>query len=224
MNTRIRFFIALGLILILIGLGITGYSVIEGWGLTDSLYMTFITLTTVGFGEVRPLSETGRYFTIVFIIIGIGTAGFAITTLFGFIFEGAMVRAMKERRMELFRRRMRGHYIICGYGDVGREVASELKKHSVHFVVVDRNPAQAEQFQDKSAVLIVGDATEEAVLERAKIGEADGLVAALADDAATLFVVLTARQMNSKLQIVAKATDENAARKMRKAGADRVVT
>ena len=224
MVTQNRFVFALFLVLALVFIGVSGFMLIEGWTFTESLYMTFITLTTVGFAEVRPLSETGRMFTVAFLIMGLGTAGYGISTLFGYIFEGTMVRNMKERRMELFRRRLNRHYIICGYGDVASEVVTEFRKHGVSCAVVDKDPAVASDIQDDRIVFVVGDASDEQVLEKARIADAAGLVSALPDDAGNLFVVLTARQMNPELQIVARASDEASARKMMKAGANRVVT
>lgn len=224
MNPRRRLAVAVVLIVFLIASGTFGYSSIEGWNFSDSLYMTFITLTTVGFSEVHPLDQSGRVFTVVFLVVGFGAAGFALSTLFGFIFEGPMVEAVKERRMDARKRRMRNHYLICGAGDVGRIVAEEFGRRRVPFVVVDREPSRSELSRDPSVLFVSGDANEEAVLSEARIENAVGLVAALPDDLSNVFVVLTARQMNPRLQIVAKATDENTAGKLYKAGANRVIT
>ena len=224
MDTHKRLYLAITLVLTLVITGVSGYRLIEGWTLIESLYMTFITLTTVGFAEVRQLSDAGRIFTVIYLLMGLGTAGFGISTVFGYIFEGSMVQAMKERRMELLRRRMSQHYIICGFGDVAHEVVHEFLKHKVSCVIIDKNPEQKNsEFSDK-LVFITGDASDEVNLTHAKISQASGLVAALPDDAGNLFVVLTARQMNPNLQIVARASDDSAARKMLKAGANRVVT
>lgn len=224
MNSRRRLAFATVLIVALILVGTLGYSTIEHWSLFDSLYMTFITLTTVGFSEVHPMNQAGELFTVVFLVFGFGTAGFALSTLFGYIFEGAMAEAVRERRMESRRKRMKQHYIICGAGDVGRIVAEEFGRLRVPFVMVDRDPARAEFSKNGSIVFVTGDANEEPVLSEARIDSARGLVAALPDDLSNVFVVLTARQMNPALQIVAKATDESTASKLRKAGANRVIT
>ena len=224
MDNRTRLFFSLILIVSLVVIGISGYSIIEGWTFVESLYMTFITLTTVGFSEIRPLSDAGRIFTVFYLVLGLGTAGFGISTVVGYVFEGSMVQAMRERKMELFRRKISKHYIVCGFGDVAHEVVAEFHRHKVPCVVIDKNPESAKHMPDDSFVFITGDASDEAVLEKAKISEATGLVAALPDDAGNLFVVLTARQMNEKLQIVARATDDKSAKKILKAGANRVVT
>ena len=137
MDNQTRLILALTLVISLVVIGVSGFSIIEGWTFVESLYMTFITLTTVGFAEIRPLSDQGRIFTVFYLIMGIGTAGFGISTVVGYVFEGSMMQAMRERKMELFRRRISKHYIICGFGDVAHEVVSEFHRHKVPCVVID---------------------------------------------------------------------------------------
>jgi voltage-gated potassium channel len=223
MSATFRFIIAAILILTVVIGGVAGYMLIEGWTLSDSLYMTMITLTTVGFTEVHPLSEPGRHFTILFLIFSIGTVGYSITTVITFLFEGQFAHAMKERKMEKKIKRIRDHYIICGCGDIGREVALEFQRVGKKFVVVDKNPSASELGSDSSIPFVAGDAVEESVLKEAGIDRAKGLIAALPEDTGNVFVALTARQMNPSLKIVSKASDELTKRKMLKAGADRVI-
>ncbi len=223
MSSHLRFIIAAALILCVIFGGVLGFMFIEGWSFSDSLYMTMITLTTVGFNEVHPLSETGRHFTILFLIISIGTVGYSITTVISFLFEGHFAKAMKERRMERTLKRIKNHYIICGCGDIGREVALEFQRVGEKFVVVDKVPESSELGDDTSILFVTGDAVEESVLKEAGIERAKGLIAALPEDTANVFVALTARQMNPDLKIVSNASDELTKRKMLKAGADRVI-
>lgn len=218
--------VAVTLLAALLSGGTIGYHLIEGWSLIDSLYMTFITLTTVGFGEVHPLSAAGRQFTIVFLIFSVATVGFSISTLITYLFEGQIVASVREARMKRQLGRIRNHYIVCGGGDVGREVVREFRASDTPHVVIDRDPAHCELADDQNddTIIIGGDASEEAILNTARISEAAGLVAVLPSDADNVFVTLTARQMNPKLTIVAKGTDEHATSKLRRAGANRVIT
>lgn len=186
--------------------------------------MTVITLTTVGFGEIRPLSAMGRHFTIVFLIISIATVGFSISTVISYLFEGQIVASMRERRMQRDLKRIKDHYIVCGAGDIGREVVHELRRAGTPFLVIERDPEHSEIADDESVPVVVGDASEEIVLHQAKIESAKGLIATLPSDADNVFVTLTARQMHPDLTIIAKGTDEQAKSKLRRAGADRVIT
>ena len=219
-----RFFTAFALLCCLVAAGTLGYRWIEGWTLGDSLYMTFITMTTVGFQEVRPLSPLGKHFTVVFLILSIGTFGYSVTALISFVFEGQIVQAVRERRMKKTIRRIKDHYIICGGGDVGREIAREFQRAKARFLVIDRNPQASELARDESIVFLEGDASDDEVLVEAGIERARGLVAALPDDEANVFVVLTARQLNPKLMIVSQAGERPTLRKLIKAGADRVIS
>ncbi len=224
MSRSARFAAALLLLLLAVAGGTAGYSLIEGWPLLDSLYMTFITITTVGFGEVHPLSPEGKRFTLFLLIFSVFTAGYSITVLIAYIFEGQILKTVRERRMKRAIRRLRDHHIICGCGDVGRETALEFQRARVRFVVVDRNPGDSELGRDESVLFVQGDAVDDEVLQEAGIERARGLVAALPDDEANVFVTLTARQLNPKLTIVSQAAGERTIRKLLKAGANRVVS
>ncbi len=197
--------------------------IIEGWTFDESLYMTYITISTVGFSEIHPLSAAGRKFMIVFLTISIITIGYTLTTLLSFIFEGQIVYTMKERRMKRILSLIKDHFIICGYGDVGRETAEEFYKKKIPFLIVDNSLTDANVDRDSKFTFINGDATEESVLEEAKISRAKGLVSCLSNDQQNVYTVLTARQLNNKLQIVAKASDKRAVKKLRTAGSDRVI-
>jgi voltage-gated potassium channel len=219
-----RFIIAVFLIILLILSGTVGYHLIEGWSPEESLYMTLITVSTVGFGEVHPLSPAGRYFTIGFIITGILVLGYTATTLITFIFEGQILHTVKERRMKRLLSLMKDHHIIIGFGDVGRETMDELQRKKARFVVVDVNITEVDRNRHPDVVFIQGDATEEEVLEEARIHTARGLISCLPDDQQNVFVVLTARQLNPKLHIVSQAAEDRAVKKILKAGADRVIS
>jgi voltage-gated potassium channel len=223
-SPALRVLVAFLLLCLLVGVGTAGYSLIEGWSLEDSLYMTFITMTTVGFGEVRPLSDQGQQFTIVFLILSIGTFGYSVTVLISFFFEGQIVQAMRERQMKRNIRRIRDHYIICGGGDVGREIAREFQRAKTRFLVVDKNPQASDLARDESVLFVEGDASDDDVLLEANIERAAGLLAALPDDEDNVFIVLTARQLNPKLMIVSQANERPTFRKLIKAGANRVIS
>jgi len=219
-----RFLLALFLILFIIAFGTTGFILIEGWSLDDSLYMTFLTISTVGFSEVHPLSSDGRYFMITLIVISVLTIGYTITTLISFIFEGHFLQTMKERRMKHFLSQIKDHFIICGFGDVGRETAEEFLNKKILFVVVDKAVAEVDKSRYPNINFIEGDASEEEILEKAGILKARGLISCLPEDQQNVFTVLTARQMKSDLKIVSKASDDRTVKKLEKAGADRVIS
>ena len=223
-NVHTRFLLALVLLIALLATGVIGFSIIEGWSLVESIYMTLITITTVGFQEVHPLSPTGRYFMIVFLVFSIASVGYALSTVAAYIFEGQIVSSMRHRRMERYVKKLKDHFIICGLGDIGREVAREFSRSKQPFVVIEKDPDRPGHLQDLDVPFVHGDAEDENVLEQAGIHQARGLVAALPNEADNVYVVLTARQMNNKLTIVAKAGEESTGHKLRKAGADRVVT
>jgi len=197
---------------------------VEGWSFTDSLYMTVVTVSTVGFKEVKPLSTNGQAFTIGFIAVSIFTVGYTVTTLISFLFEGQIATAMKERKMRKRMMLIKDHYIICGFSSVGRETAAELFRKKKPFVVMDKNTDDFDPDRYPDYIFIQGDATEEMDLEKARIHKATGLLVCLSDDHQNVFVVLTARQLNPDLQIVSRSTNEKTINKLKKAGADRVIS
>ncbi len=224
MNPLKRFLLAVFLILFIIGLGSYGFMAIEDWSWDDSLYMTFLTISTVGFSEVHPLSPQGRHFMILLIIISLLTIGYVITTVISFLFEGHFLKTMKERRMKLFLGQMKDHYIICGFGDVGKEAVGELLRMKVPFLVIDKNVDTIDKTRYPEVIFVEGDASEEEVLEKARIHKARGFISCLPEDPQNVFTVLTARQMNTTLHIVSKASDNRTVKKLEKAGADRVIS
>jgi voltage-gated potassium channel len=224
MSPSVQFAIAVSLLLVVVVGGTMGYAAIEGWPLSDSLYMTVITITTVGYMEVQPLSSQGRIFTIVLIVFSVGTAGYSITTLIGFIFGGQILQEVRGRKMDRAISHLRDHYIICGCGVVGKEVALEFRHAGVPFVVIDQDPMRSELGRDESILFLAGNAEDDDTLIEAGIMEAKGLISALRQDGSNVFVVLTARQLNPDLTIVARAAEEKSINKLIKAGADRVIS
>lgn len=220
----LRFTTVVVLLIIVIAGGTIGYSLIEGWSFNESLYMTFITATTVGFGEVRPLSVPGQQFTIILIILSIATVGYSVSIIINYVFEGQIIHSLRERRMMRGINRLRDHYIICGYGDVGKTVAAELRREKMRYVVIDRNPEQTESVLEQEVPHIVGDAADDEVLLAARIEHAAGLISTFPDDESNVFIVLSARQLNPDLTIVSQSRDERSTKKLIKAGADRIIS
>ncbi|HDP70046.1 MAG TPA: potassium channel protein [Actinobacteria bacterium] len=224
LNILSRLRLALTVFLIMLVSGTTGYVLIEKFTLLDAFYMTMITISTVGFREVNTLSPTGKIFTIFLIIGGVGTGIYALSVAVEFFIEGHLMGMVGERRMEKKINELRNHYIICGFGRVGRQIAAEFKKAGVPFVIIENKPEVAFKFQEESFMFIEGDATNDKILEMAGTLKAKGLIAAIDTDADNVFVVLSAKSLNPEIFIVARADLEESEGKLKKAGADRVIS
>lgn len=208
----------------IIVVGIAGYTIIEGWTLTDAVYMTIITIATVGFSEVHALSPLGKIFTIVLIASGVTAAAYAIGRFLEFLLEGYFSEVMGGRSMKKRIDQLHNHYIICGFGRVGEQVARELKRAGAAFVVLDANP-EIKRFLDSEEVLYIqGDASDEQTLREAGIEKAKGLVSVVDSDADNVYVTLTARSLNPDLFIIARSNLESSDYKLKRAGANRVVS
>ena len=210
-------------IFVLMLVGIIGYHLIEGWPWFDSLYMVVTTFTTIGYQEVHPLSPAGRAFNIFLIVIGVGLVFAAIGAFTQALLEFELDQFFGRRRMDKEIGRLSGHYIICGAGRVGRSVARELVRKPVPFVVVDNGQSKLERLEPEW-LRMLGDATQEKVLREAQIEQARGLVAATTTDATNIYIVLTARAINPKLRIIARASEEDAEKHLKTAGADSVIS
>ncbi|MGD8243414.1 MAG: potassium channel protein [Desulfobacterales bacterium] len=222
MTSTRHLIISLTLAFIILVIGTFGYMVVEGWSFMDALYMTVITVSTVGFGEVRQVDQVGRIFTIVIVLTGVGFSVYVAGAVVQFMVEGQIRRIMGRRRLDQKLKRLKGHYIICGYGRIGRVLVRKLHRKIANLVVVDNNPDLAAAIAEDGVLFIEGDATEEATLIKAGIERAKGLVSVLATDTDNVFLVLTARQLNSDLDIIARAGDERAKAKLKAAGATTV--
>jgi voltage-gated potassium channel len=206
-------------------IGTAGFHYIEHWSWFDGFYMVLTTLTTIGYQEVHPLSQTGRYFNVGIILVGVGLVFMILGALGQALLEFEFNNLFGRRRMEREIGRLKGHYIICGAGRVGRAVARQLESKPAQFIILENNEVKAERIRAETGWLIVhADATLEAQLLAARIGEAAGLVAATTTDATNTYVVLTARSLNPTLKIIARASEEGAEKHMRTAGADQVVS
>jgi len=205
-------------------LGTIGYVLIEGWNSFDAFYMTVITLATIGFGEVHPLSTQGRVFTIFLVFVGLGSLTYAFSSIVAFVADGELRTILKRNKMKKTIEQLEDHYIICGLGQTGRSASLEFTNIGIDFVIVEKNLKTIEEvFPDGDALAIEGDATEDRILESAGVKKAKGLLATLQTDADNLFVVLTARDLNKNLRIVTRASSAESVRKMEKAGADGVI-
>lgn len=224
-----RLALAFGAVLTTVLIGTTGYWIIgEGqWPLIDCLYMTIIGLTTAGFGEILPLGATawGRPFTILLLSGGVVSVGWFVASAAAFLIEGELTGIAWRRRMDRRVKRLEGHFVVCGAGSTGIHCVRELAAIGAEFVVVDgKEPVAKEVSAAYGCAAVVGDATHDEVLLEAGIERARGCISALTEDKDNLFVTVTARALNPQLRIVAKAIDPRAEAKLRRAGADAVVS
>ncbi len=202
--------------------GTSGYILIEGWNFMDALFMTITTLSTVGYGEVHPLTPSGRLFSMVLILLGVGYFLYVAGSVVQFMVEGKIRDILGRRRLEKRIRRLANHYIICGYGRIGRILCKNIRQRSMNVVVIEKDRDLVPIMDEDGVLYIEGDASEESNLIKAGIKSAKGLVAALSTDADNVFLVLTARQLNPDIFILARATEDASRNKLKAAGADMV--
>lgn len=212
--------IGLGLIVTIILIGTFGYMLIEGWSFFDSFYMTIITISTTGFKELRPLSTPGMILTVGLIITGVLSIAYTGSRGVQLLVESQILR---RRRMSKMLEEVSNHYIICGFGRMGKQIAEHLDEHNLKFVVIENEPNNIVKLDDLGYLYVEADATDDDALIKAGAKKAIGLVAVLSTDAENVFTTLSAREINSKTFIVARAIDEGTEGKLKKAGADRVV-
>jgi voltage-gated potassium channel len=216
----IRALIMLGLVLLI---GTTGYAVIEGWQILDAIYMTVITITTVGYGEVRAVSPTGRVFTIALICMGMGIIAYTLGMVAQVMVEFQVRSILGRRKLGLKIKSIKNHYILCGYGRIGRIISQELKTSGIPLLVIDSNPDSKQGLEQQDIPYIIDDATSEDVLIEAGVERAKGLISVVLSDADNLFITMTARGLNPGLFILARAEEEQTHKKLLRAGANRVV-
>ena len=207
-----------------ISIGATGFVLIEGYTPFEGIYMAVITITTVGFGEVHPLSDHGRMFVIGYLFVGLGVFTFGVLQLAEIVVRGRLRDWLAKRRMKAKLAALHDHFIVAGFGRMGRTVCEKLHSRGVSFIAVDRDEATRVECEERGWMCMQGDATDDRVLEQIGLVRARGLACVLANDADNLYVVLSARFMSTTIQIISRATDERATAKMRRAGANRVVS
>ena len=203
--------------------GTLGYMVISGYSFVDAIYMTVITVTTVGFGEVKPFTPEEKIFTIFLILTSIVLFGYAVSTFSEYLVSGRLFDYFKHKRVEKKIAKLKGHTIVCGYGRNGRQAIVKLKNYNKQFVIVERNKEVVQKLESEEYLCINGDATLDETLMSAGILEASNLITALPKDADNLFVVLTARQLNRNFKIISRASNESSYSKLKIAGADNVI-
>ena len=206
-------------------LGIMGYMKLEGYSLREAFYMTVITISTVGYGEVKPLSPDGQLFTSFLIILNFGIFAYALSVFYYYVISGEIFKKMHTNLINTKINSLKNHVIVCGYGRYGREVSMNFLHHNMPFVIVESDPAVIDSIQksDDKILYLEDDATHDEALQLAGIKQAKSLIAALPDDSENLFIVLTARQMNPLLNIISRASNARSQRKLQLAGANHVI-
>ena len=219
-----RVSLGIATLLLVLGFGTAGYMILEGWSFLDAFYMATITITTVGYREVEPLSDAGMVFTIGLLFVGVGTAFYILTALVASIIEGDLGQVFGLRRMQGTITRLKGHLIVCGYGRVGEEVSGELKERKAQFVVIDADDEALERARLAGALVVKGDATKEETLEEAGIQRCSAIIAATDSDVTNTYITLTVRGLRADVFVVARVSSPGIELKLRQAGADRTVS
>jgi voltage-gated potassium channel len=205
-------------------MGVLGYMFIENMSFTQAVYMTIITIATVGFKEVAPLSELGMWFTSFLIVISFGIFVYAVTSMSRYIIDGVIGNYYRDRKVRKRVKKLSNHVIICGYGRNGSQAALDLKMHNIPFIIIENNPDIIESIRDSEEILYIeGDSTQDEILQQAGIMEARALITTLPVDADNLYVVLTAKGLNPGVKVISRASNENSDRKLKRAGASNVI-
>lgn len=224
MKEREKLVIIMIILASLITIGSFGYSALLDVSLLDGLYMTIITISSVGYQEVAPMTDAAKVFSIFIIFFGVGTVGYALTNLLLLIVEGDMNDFWRKRKMDSSISKMENHYIICGAGETGEVVINEFIKNKRPFVIIEKDHTRYQFFLSQGLNIILGDATEEATLQKAKISVAKGIVSTLPTDVDNVFVVLTSRTLNRDLYVISRAVDKHAPDKLKRAGANKTIS
>jgi voltage-gated potassium channel len=223
-NPLLRFRLPAILLVIVIAIGVTGYMLIEGWSFLDAFFMVIITISTVGYSEIHPLSEAGRLFTSALIVVGVGTMLFGFGVFAETLADNSFGVFRRQRQMEARLAALRDHFIVCGYGRIGTQVVIEFEQHDVAYVIIDRGEEPLERLHKEQRLHIEGDAAREDILKQAGIERAKGLVCAVDSDERAVYIVLAARALNPKLYVIARAGYPESIRRLELAGADRVIS
>lgn len=210
------------LLLFVLVYGSVGYCLIEKWSIFESVYMTVITVSTIGFQEIHTLSDVGRVFTLTLVFFGLGVMAFCVNNGVRTIFEGEFQEIYRKRKLEKILKSLNNHYIVCGYGRMGKVICDELRGKGLSVIVIEHEDIKLDD--NDNILLITGDATNDELLIKCGVQRAKGLITALSSDAENIYVVLSARGLNPDLLIVARASDNGAEPKLLRAGANKVVS
>ena len=216
--------ISMIVLLLLVSAGTIGYITIEHWRFLDALYMTIITLGTVGFKEVHDLSDGGKLFTMSLIIVGVSVLGYIVGSLAQIMFEGQFQRIIGRKKVEKKIDALKNHYIICGFGRIGSLICKEFQTNNLHFVVVEKETETLEKIEEEGYLFLRGDATLDETLLKAGIKRAKGLISVVTSDTSNVYITLTARGLNPDLFILARSSEEGSDIKLKRAGANKVVS
>jgi len=221
---RKKLFIVTSLLLFIIILGTVGFLLIEGWGVIESLYATVTTISTVGYGDFVPVTVQGRLFTVFLVVIGVGTMLYAVSMFAETMVENRLKKILGRGSMESRIERMKDHYIICGFGRMGCLICREMAKEKVPFVIIEKNPEVIQRIEDEGYVYFRGNATDDKSLIQSGIERARGVVCVLSSDAENLYVILTAKELNTNIYILSRCEEEISEHRLLRAGADRVIS
>ena len=219
-----RFLWGIAALTAIVSAGVVGYMLIEGWSFIDSVFMTVTTITTVGYDEVHPLSEAGRVFSIFLIVGGVGGALYSLSAIVAFVVEGEFGTRLGRRQMKNRIAKLKNHFIICGYGRVGQEIGRFFAEEGVPFVAVDNDQESTAIADKENHLYLLADATNDEALKEAGIEHARGLVVAVSSDPDSTYITLSARQLRPDLFIEARASSDEAETKLKKAGANRIIS
>ncbi len=219
-----RILLILGLLIITVAIGTTGFVLIEGYSWFDAFYVTISTITTIGYPEPRPLNHAGQVFNSFLIVFGVTAMFVSVGAMTQAIIEFELQGRFGERRKKRMIQQLHDHFIVCGYGRVGRNASLEFQRTGAPFLVIDRDEQRVTKAMTAGMLAVEADATQDDTLREAGVLRARGLIAALASDAENLFIILSAKALNPKLTVVTRASEEEAGEKLRRAGADTVLT
>lgn len=214
----------LALLALVLSGGTLGYVLIEGWTVWEAFYMTVISVTTVGYREIRPMGRLGEAFTVLVLISGVGLVFYSISMFAGRVVESGLQHRWERRWLARMLDRITDHFIVCGYGRIGSIMVDEFERQGVPCVVIERDPERIKLARAKGALVLEGDASSEELLKQAGIDRAKAFIAAVSTDAENVYAILSARLARPSLYIIGRAETEESARKLRKAGADRVIS
>jgi voltage-gated potassium channel len=220
---KTNLFRAFALFLFILSLGTVGYITLQDLSWIDALYMSMITISTVGFGEVVPLTQWGKLFTILLILLSIGSFGYLIAVITDYLSNTRLMEDLQERKAIKKIAKLEGHIVICGFGRNGRQALQKLNNYNQVCVVVERDPALKDEIESLGHIAVIGDATQDAILDICNLIQAKSIIAALASDVDNLFVVLSSRQISKDLRIISRASADTSVKKLKIAGADNVI-